>query len=303
MAHHWQHELLFVQQRKQSELLFVDQQGQSHAWSLPSWENEQLDWLVITTKASDTLTALESIRTKLDKIDRLMLLQNGMGQQQAVCDWLSKHQVATELWVASSTEGAYVENGHVIYAGAGQTFAGPWGKESNQAVTTHNDDAHSDKQPILPPKIIYDEHIKTRLYGKLVINAVINPLTGFYRCHNGELLTNTDYYAHFVALADEVSTIANALQWPVTKTLLQDVENVARLTANNRSSTLQDILKNKVTELPYITGYLLQQAQLIGLSAPLNQILYSALYCEENSAQNSAQVPQHELFDPGTVSE
>ncbi|WP_430460008.1 ketopantoate reductase family protein [Thalassolituus sp. LLYu03] len=242
---------------------------------LPCWHGETLDWLVVTTKAADTLNALQNWRAQLPAVRRILLLQNGMGQQDQVADWLAQEGLTDrcELWAGISTEGAYrttsgdTDNGsteRVVHAGSGATLAGRW-------LAGDNDSAP------LPPGIQYHADIRGPMREKLAINAVINPLTGLLRCANGELVSNPDYRQQLEALAQEVAGFYAAMGWPLNTPLTERAAAVASATAANRSSTLQDILAGRATELPWIGGYLLHCAQESGYSLPLTRQLLLTL--------------------------
>ncbi|ASP39431.1 2-dehydropantoate 2-reductase [Bacterioplanes sanyensis] len=269
MAYHWRQHRVFAltQQPQLSRTLQLPspQQAKPSAVSLqlPCWQQQPLDWLVVCTKAADTLTALTPYRQQLSSVRRLVLLQNGVGQQQQVQQWLDGINAAPTLWVASSTEGAYrLAQDTVVYAGQGTTVAGPWLSQADQAP--------------LPPGWQFEPNMRERLLHKLALNAVINPLTAKHRCRNGELLSQ-QYWPETEALCDEVEQAFEQLQWPCPTPLVQRVREVATATANNQSSTLQDILANRANELPHITGYILQAAAAQQLALPQQRALAQQL--------------------------
>ncbi|MEK9766630.1 MAG: 2-dehydropantoate 2-reductase [Thalassolituus sp.] len=273
MAWHWRDQTLYLRNRSGANVLTVEHPTPT-TFSAPLWQGEPLDWLVVTTKAADTLRAMKGLGTSIDQVERILLLQNGMGQQQEVSDWLN--QCPTEkrhkpdLWVASSTEGAYKRaNGHVVYAGQGETRCGPWRSTK------------TDTFPPVPPGLTADNQIHQVLKAKLAINAIINPLTGYYRCLNGELLSDPAYFRHFQKLVDEVASLYKDLNWETGFDIRERANTVAAATARNQSSTLQDVLHQRPTELPYICGYLLAQAKANGLTAPELQKLYTAMSARE----------------------
>lgn len=273
MAWHWRHQCLYVYNRRQTTN-FCLHSTSPESFQAPAWHGEATDWLVVTTKAADTASALESVESYLPAVKRLLLLQNGMGQQEQIRDWLQRRHTDAhnmpELWVASSTEGAYRrEDGTVVYAGKGITRAGPWCSEA------------ANEQTLLPPQITYAENIQQLLLEKLAINAVINPLTAYYSCHNGELLNHPERHRHFEALAEEITDLYSGLGWATSFSIPEQAEVVARATAKNQSSTFQDMLHQRPTELPYICGYLLSEAQKKNLKAPLTQELYQSLSAME----------------------
>ena len=274
MAWHWRQLPLSALPRQPQpavSLRLQAQDGAQHRWQLPCWHGETLDWLVVTTKAAATLHALAAWRSDLPAVSRILLLQNGMGQQQACADWLQAENLRCELWAGVSTAGAYrrqTEDNDLpltVHAGSGTTLIGRWDNTDNSAP------------PALPAELTFCAGIHQPMRAKLAVNAVINPLTGLLRCSNGELLTNPAYRQQMLALAAEIAGLYQALAWPLNVPLPQQVCTVAEATAANRSSTLQDILAGRPTELPYICGYLLHCAQQAGISLPLTAGIYHQL--------------------------
>lgn len=258
MAWHWRdHECVAISRDGKPVFRRLMADNQPNELQLDHWQQQTLDWLVITTKAADSLPALTPLAEHLHRIKRIVLLQNGMGQQEAVANWLSTQSNTPELWLASSTEGAYRQHlDEVVYAGKGQTVIGHYQGGVDQG-------SH-----YLPPNTVYVPDMLDRLRHKLAINAVINPLTALYRCNNGELVTNRDYHEHLQALALEIAGLYSLLNWSLPWDLVAQAEQVAIATAANQSSTLQDVLQQRPTELPYINGYLLAQAEQHGYALP-----------------------------------
>lgn len=270
MAYHWREHSLFSLPRTTKPSTAVTVNNGHRLWQadLPCWQAEPLDWLVVCTKAADTLNALQAWQSFLPQAQRILLLQNGMGQQQQVAQWLAQQSILAPLWAAMSTEGAYRNRKQVIYAGTGTTLVGLWPEGE---VNTHL----SADQAL--PQTELSQNIQTPLLNKLAINAVINPLTAYYRCKNGELINQPEYKQHLQALSEEIAGLYKRLDWPLSQPLPELAVQVAQATAANTSSTLQDVLANRPTELPFISGYLLEQAQAIGYDLALTQRLYSQL--------------------------
>ena len=249
----------------------IDRDGVAHDFDLPSWDGTDLDWLIVTTKAGDTLTALTPWQAQLPAVKRIVLLQNGMGQHEQCASWLQQQKSACELWAAISTEGAYRSSSgdrpEVVYAGSGSTLLGK----------LHPQDTIEPAVVPLPAGFSLCDDIQQPMREKLAINAVINPLTGLYLCPNGELLQQPEYRQHLLQLAGEVDAFFAHQQWPLAAPLTERAVAVATATAANRSSTLQDILAGRPTELAWICGYLLQCADEAGYSLPITAKLYQQL--------------------------
>ena len=225
--------------------------------------------LLITTKAFDVVNALQSISHALDKQTRVILAQNGLGSQQEVCNLLRENSI----WAASITHGAWKKNDNtfnVYYAGKGQIYLGPI-----QENKTNHVPFDADALPFESIDIQECENITEHLWTKLAINSVINPLTVLHNCHNGHLL-KARFQSSISALTFEASKVLKANGFD-TKHLQIKIEEVIKKTANNISSTLQDYRNKKPTELSFINGYLLRQANKHNLSLPKNVQLQKQL--------------------------
>lgn len=113
-------------------------------------------------------------------------------------------------------------------------------------------------------------------WGKLVINAAINPLTALLRVTNGELLTRPSARAVMTLAAREAAAVAVAkgIHLPFPDPVVA-AEAIARKTAANYSSMLQDILRGAPTEIEYITGAIVRESDKTGVPIPVNRTLLS----------------------------
>jgi len=108
-----------------------------------------------------------------------------------------------------------------------------------------------------------------RMLRKLLINAVINPLTALLRIRNGELTSTPARLALMRQLYDETESILRGYgleAGPHWEELLE----VCDRTAANRSSMLQDISAGRDTEIEAINGAVGRLAERLGLSASWN---------------------------------
>ena len=112
------------------------------------------------------------------------------------------------------------------------------------------------------------------VWGKLALNAGINPLTALLEVPNGDLVEDEVLRPVMIAAAHEVAAVATAqgIRLPYTDIASRIVE-VCRATARNRSSMLQDILRGARTEIDAISGMVVQLGQQLGVPTPVNQTL------------------------------
>jgi 2-dehydropantoate 2-reductase len=113
------------------------------------------------------------------------------------------------------------------------------------------------------------------LWGKLVINAAINPLTALLRVPNGELLDRQTARGLLAEAALEAASVAEkqgiSLPYPDP---VSAVEEVVRNTAGNHSSMLQDVLRGTMTEIEAINGAIVRVGEQIGVTTPINRMLW-----------------------------
>jgi len=116
------------------------------------------------------------------------------------------------------------------------------------------------------------------VWGKLVINAAINPLTALLRIPNGDLLHRPEAHRLMSALAQEAAAVATAqgIRLPF-KDAVKAAEDVARKTATNHSSMYQDMLRGAPTEIDAICGAIAQAGEKLGVPTPVNRACWQLI--------------------------
>jgi 2-dehydropantoate 2-reductase len=230
--------------------------------------------LLVCTKAYDVEAAVHAQAARLAVDAAVVLLQNGMGFQQSVRAALGQARV----FAAVNTEGAFLEGPlRVRHAGRGQTVLGLFPRADAVASVPLAAELGGGG---LEVEAVSD--IETALWRKLAVNCAINPLTALHRCPNGALLDDPALHAEFAALCTELERVFAALGHAgIAATLRAQASAVARATASNRSSMLQDIEAGRRTEIEYISGHLCRAADAAGVAAPLNQAVYAAIRARE----------------------
>lgn len=117
--------------------------------------------------------------------------------------------------------------------------------------------------------------LESLVWGKLAVNAGINPLTALQRMENGGVLEHDEARALAIAAAQEVAEVAAARG---TGMPFRDAGGetlaVAGRTAHNRSSMYQDILRGAPTEVDAICGAVVREGQKYGVPTRVNWTLW-----------------------------
>lgn len=139
---------------------------------------------------------------------------------------------------------------------------------------------------LLQTSLLSPEQIVHAQLKKLVINAIINPLTACFNCKNGQVFESDERQALYRLLLQEAGAIIREMlpkSDNLRETAFSDralsalVEEVAEKTANNTSSMLQDVQAGRRTEIDYINGYLVLQGRRLGLPTTHHQAVYNRI--------------------------
>jgi len=115
------------------------------------------------------------------------------------------------------------------------------------------------------------------VWRKALLNAAINPVTALRGVPNGRLLEEPAR-GEALALLHEALEAARAAGHDFSEPeAVRDLEKVARATAENRSSMLQDLDRGRPTEVDSISGALLRVASAHGLDLPATRQVIARL--------------------------
>jgi 2-dehydropantoate 2-reductase len=198
----------------------------------------------------------------------MLFLQNGMSHLKLLADLEGNN-----LFVGSVEHGALKENPFTVRQnGKGVTnLAVFWGDRTR---LTNFASFVPDEFPVVIHKNYYE-----MLVSKLIINAVINPLTAILHVENGQLIKNEYYFEAFKDLFSEISFILDLAD---PDRYFRRIMEVCQNTALNRSSMLKDIESGRKTEVDAILGFLLEEAQKQEKEAPIIKNLYQLVKGKEN---------------------
>ena len=223
------------------------------------------DVALVLVKSYQTERAAREIAMFLAADGLAVTLQNGLGNVELLAKFLGADRVTQGVTALGAT---MLEPGLVRFAGRGPTHMARSKVSSkilSELVQGMNDSG-------LSSSLAND--LDSLVWGKLAINAGINPLTALLRVPNGFLATNTPACELMCAAAEETAAVARALNialpYPHAS---QRVIEVALATAENRSSMLQDVLRGSETEIDSISGAVAKYGSSSGVPTPVNDEL------------------------------
>lgn len=137
------------------------------------------------------------------------------------------------------------------------------------------------KTPSLVAKSVSPDDLVQAQIEKLIINAIINPLSVVLNRKNGQLFQSPAITHLMQLLLSEASLVVRSLlelegiSDIVSRFSVQNLErlvkSVAEKTADNTSSMLQDVIAGKETEIDYINGYIVERGMQLHIDCPHNR--------------------------------
>ncbi len=267
MLGHWSEQIETV---KSKGLTCVNLDGVRSRHQFPVTDNARelgtVRLALVLVKSYQTARSAIEIAPMLAPDGLVVTLQNGLGNYEILEATLGYGRVAQGITAQGAT---LVRPGLVRHAGQGYTYI---------AATPGKERTFADLIDLLERAglmIQMTNDVKSLQWGKLAINAGINPLTAILRVKNGYLAKNELASQVMCAAAEETATIASALEisLPFSSASRRAIE-VAEDTADNLSSMLQDVLRGAPTEIDAINGAVADYGRKLGIPAPINEELW-----------------------------
>lgn len=223
------------------------------------------DVALILVKSHQTARAARQAANILRPDGLAITLQNGLGNLERLAGAVGRERAALGITAQGAT---VLAPGQLRHAGEGPTYLALLSGRERQLKEVAN--------------LFNTAGLETRLvdnagglvWGKLAINAGINPLTALLEVPNGALAEDDNLREVMSAAANEVARVAEAqgIRLPFADAAERAIE-VSRATAGNRSSMLQDVSRAAPTEIEAICGAVVRYGRRLGLPTPVNELL------------------------------
>jgi|Deesub1362A_J573_1020465.scaffolds.fasta_scaffold00036_166 2-dehydropantoate 2-reductase len=226
----------------------------------------EADLVLMTVKSYDTATASKQLIIGERTI--VVSLQNGLGNEEVIASVIGPDRV---LGGVTSYGSLLIEPGKIEFTGKGVTFIGEMDGQMTKRIEMVEGiftEAGIETYAV--------SNIREKLWEKLIINAVINPITALCRVPNGSIQNVMELRELAECIIDECLEVAKANGFEF-KDMLEKVLYVAEKTARNRSSMLQDVERKKRTEIDAINGMIMKKGEEKGIDVNINSILVTLI--------------------------
>jgi len=239
----------------------------------------QADLVLFCVKSTDTVAVAHSMAAHLAPDAIIMSLQNGVENVALIASALTNPVIPTVVYVATEITAP----GCVKHHGRGELLIGSMRAcrlGNAPEVFSHIADLFASAQ--VPVRI--SQHVMTDLWSKLLINCVLNAISGLTQTSYGQLAGVDGIQTTQSALVREVLAVALADGIALDEaTAMQAVAHISNTMAGQKSSTAQDMARHKISEIDHLNGFVVRRGQALGVPTPVNQAMVALVKLVEST--------------------
>jgi 2-dehydropantoate 2-reductase len=226
--------------------------------------------ILFCVKSTDTDDAVQGMTPYLADDAVILSLQNGVDNVERIQSRVKNPVICGLVYAAAEMAGPgwvrHTGGGDVII---GRTGARGGGKESDQWLL--GEIATLLANAGLRAKI--SDYVEADLWTKLVMNCAYNAICALSGARYGQMVAMPEIRALMHEIVDEVLRVAHAKGVRLPENIFEAVIKLADAMPQTMSSTAQDILKGKRTEIDHLNGFIVRQGEALGIPTPANRTL------------------------------
>lgn len=235
--------------------------------------------LILFTKTIYSQSALESVRHLLSPDTWVLSLQNGLGNDELISRFVQRDHI-----IVGTTDfpSGFTKPGWVSMKGRG---------------TTKMMSANGQRHPFLDRvrqvmneagfNCLITEDVFVSIWEKVAFNSAMNAIAAVTRLKLGDLSSVEEGRELAFAVAREVVNTANLKGVEADgQRVLSLMEKDFREHANHRPSMLQDVLAHRMTEVDFINGAVVREAEKLGSRVPVTKTMFQLVKTIQSNYEN-----------------
>jgi 2-dehydropantoate 2-reductase len=232
------------------------------------------DLVLFCVKTTDTVSVSQQLANILRPDALIVSMQNGVNNVEEIRVASGIAALPAVVYVAASAP----VPGTVKHLGRGDIVTGPDNEKTKKVAEIF-------AAGRIPCRI--SENIEGELWTKLVWNCALNAISALGRVTYGEVLASDDAKNLVAATVHETLAVARAkgIQPPGLEDPQAGIAGsfkIAQQMSGTRSSTAQDLARDKRTEIESLNGYIARQGEKLGVATPVNHALYTLVKLYES---------------------
>lgn len=218
------------------------------------------DLVLVCVKSPDTEDAARQIAPHLAPETAVLSLQNGISNAQTLAGILGQEVIPVVVYVAVEMAGA----GHVRHKGGGELILGAGATSARVAQILTLGGVRAE----------VSDQAQTVLWTKFTVNCVFNGISALSRQPYGVIAAQEGADVLMRGLMEECLTLAKAEGIAMPQDFWPLIQGIIDGMAGQYSSTAQDLMRGKPTEIDQLNGEVVARAKAFGLSVPLNNAVW-----------------------------
>ena len=226
-----------------------------------------VDLAIVFVKSTITDLAIKQNKAVIGPGTTVLTLQNGLGNIEKLKTVVKESQIIA----GTTSHGASLLGpGKIKHAGHGATVIG----ELDGSVTERIKMIAKVFQNAKLDPVTISENVMGLIWDKLLVNVGINPVTAITNLKNGEILDYPEILRLSVDAVEEAMKVADAIGIKLeTPNAVDHFKEVCKVTGENTSSMLSDVLNKRKTEIDNINGAIVREGVKLGIDTPMNALL------------------------------
>ncbi len=223
--------------------------------------------VLFCVKTTDNAAAARELAPLLTAQSIVVSLQNGVDNTEQILAASGMKALPAVVYVAA----AVPEPGRVKHVGRGDLVVGPRTAQTERLASLF-------ERAGVPCRI--SDNIEGELWTKFVWNCALNALSALGKAKYGQIAASADARKVVEATVREVLMVARAagihppgLEDP--SAAVAGALKIASQMGEALSSTAQDMIRGKHTEIDSLNGYIARRGAELGVPTPVNQALYA----------------------------
>ena len=218
--------------------------------------------VLFSVKSGDTERAGRQIEPYVGKDTVVLCLQNGCDNDQRLRGILTQPEVAAAVvFLGAEMRGP----GHVKHHGSGKLMIDAIGNIPGLAQILET--------ASIPTQV--SENLRGNLWLKLIVNCAYNAISAIARKQYGQIVPSVGVRDVMRDVVDECLAVAAGEGIIVPGDVDGTVWSIVETIPQQYSSTAQDILRSRPTEIDYLNGHVVRRGKALGIKTPANQVLWA----------------------------
>ena len=245
-------------------------------WSMDEIKGSVYDYVLVCTKAFDSAAAAKDLSGHRDCFNDqtiIVLFQNGWGNAEVFLSFFERSMIYNARVITGfrrTHKNEVIITVHADSIHVGSLFKGAASRVENLCRAIHDGGIPCETA----------DSIEKDLWAKMLYNCALNPLGAILNVPYGILGKHNFTRIIMDGIVEEVFSVMNAADfkthWQRPKDFLEVFYNeLVPDTAEHKSSTLQDIMAKKPTEIDALNGAVIGLAEKFGIGVPINQTVYN----------------------------